>query len=437
MSHRFDDVSYLAFRRLPAGVWAVALLVVIGVVATPSVPAAQQWGGEDATVEMQQDDQDEQDDEQPQEDQPPAEQSEADEPPPPAEEAERIEAQRRAEREEQQIRDSVRRQIEESQNAVHIYQIAEEMVDEVIADVSQLNSGPLAPTAVRRTNLTPNLNDQFGQFVESTLITGLANHTDVTVKRCVACNATRSTVDDDNWVITRGLVDQEDLAREAERLGVNTFVDAQFGFYPGANIVAMQVEFSRAEDGAVLWSETYRSDATTAAVLRSGDRVESREDRIAELERRIDARPYYGHQLSGGFGYIPYDAPDGGLGGMMLGYRLYEKFGADLQYLYGIGADGFANFGEGDEIMGGFVYGTLQAEIFRPNLNDPVLRTGPAVGGFMAGSEGNSVVVEWGLDAIFQFRLGAGASLFYFVPTEFAGHDLGGFGMKGRISFNW
>lgn len=345
-------------------------------------------------------------------------------------------AHERAIRERQEIRDATRRQLQTESDSIHIYQLAEEMIDEVIADVSELNPRPLAPVALRQMSLTPNLNDQFGEFVESTLVTALATHTEVSVKRCVACNAMRSRVADGDWVVTRGLVHHDDLVDEARRLGAKTFMDARFSFFPEANVVAMQIEIFRADDGAVLWSETYRSDATTAAILRTGDRVESRRERVSELERKLDARPYYGYQMTFGIGHIPYDHPDAGYGGIMMGVRLYEKFGSERQYLYALGADAFANFRD-DGILGSFVYGMLQTEILEPNLNHPTVRTGPAAGGFFAGSEGNSFFAEWTLDAIFQFRLGAGASVFYFVPTEFVGRDLGGFGAKGRLSFTW
>ena len=350
--------------------------------------------------------------------------------------AEEVQAQERAVAHEEQIREATRRQLQTESNRIHIYQLAEEMIDEVIADVSELNASVLTPVALRQMSLTPNLDDQFGEFVESTLITALASHTEIAVKRCIACDAIRSRVDDNDWVVTRGLVHHEDLRAEAERLNANTFLDARFSYFPGANIVAMQVEFFRADDGAVLWSETYRSDATTAAILRTGDRVESREERVAELERKLDARPYYGYHLTIGAGHIPYDHPDGGLGGIMFGFRLYEKFGAQREHLFGIGAEGFANFSD-EGILGSFIYGMYQTEIFSPNLNQPTIRTGPAIGGFFAGTEGNSFFTEWTLDATFQFRLGAGVSLFYFIPTEFIGYDLGGFGAKGRVSFNW
>ncbi|MBA2664033.1 MAG: hypothetical protein H0U74_17215 [Bradymonadaceae bacterium] len=335
-----------------------------------------------------------------------------------------------------QISESTFRQIQSGEGAIHIYQLVEEMIDEVVADVSKLNASVISPAAVRNVSLTPNLSAQFGDIVEGTLISALSNNTQLTMKRCAACRALRSRVEDDTWVVSLGLTRQEDLVREASNLGALTYLDARLSFFPGANIVALQVEIFRARDGAILWTETYRSDASTAAILRSGDRVMSRAERLKELERKIDARPYYGHILYGGAAYIPYDSPLGGISGASLGYRLYEKFGENRRFLFGVGGEAFANLG-GNALLGSFISGTLQWEIFEANLNDPTYRTGPTIGGFVAGTEGNSFFAEWGLDIIMQFRLGAGVSVFYFMPVEFDSSDLGGMGAKGRISFNW
>jgi len=334
------------------------------------------------------------------------------------------------------IHQALERQIQSGQKTVHVYQLVEEMVDEVVADVRDLKVDTISPAAVRKLGLTPNLSDQFGDFVEATMVNALSNHTDVSMKRCVACQSLRSRIEEGNWVVSMGMTNQDQFQKEAERLGVKTFMDARFSYFPGANIVAMEVEFIRARDGAVMWSQTYRSDATTAAILRSGDRVKSRKERVEELERKIEERPYYGHQLYLGTTRIPHDSPEGGISGAALGYRLYEQFGSQKRWRYGISAEGFANFSD-QPLLGSFVGATLQYDLLKPNLNMPKLRTGPLVSGFFAGQEGNSAAFEWTLDVILQFRLGAGISLMYFVPTEFPGGDLGGFSYKARVSFNW
>lgn len=338
------------------------------------------------------------------------------------------------------IRESTRRQINSSQDQVHIYQLVEEMTDELTADMRELNSSVVSPIAFRKMGLSPNLSSQFGTFVEATVLSSIATQTSIAVKRCTACQALRSRTEDGNWVVTMGLVNQADLAREAKRIGVSNFLNLHFSYFPGANIVALQAEVMRASDGAILWTETYQSDATTAAILRSGDRIMSREERVAELERKLEQRPAYGYMAYFGSSYIPYDIPGGGIMGAAGGIRLHELLGDEKRWRYGIGAEAFANFGGGDDseaLVGAFFGATGQYRLRAPDLNEASFWTGPTLSGFLAGTEGNSFAVEWGLEGIFQFRLGAGVSLMYFLPVRFAGHDLGGLGYKARVTFNW
>ncbi len=342
------------------------------------------------------------------------------------------------------IRESTRRQINSSQDQVHIYQLVEEITDELTADMRKLDSSVVSPIAFRKMGLSPNLSSQFGGFVEASVLSSIATQTSIAVKRCTACQALRSRTEDGNWVVTMGLVDQADLAREAKRIGVSNFLNLHFSYFPGANIVAMQAEVMRASDGAILWTETYQSDATTAAILRSGDRIMSREERVAELERKLEQRPAYGYMAYFGSSYIPYDIPGGGIMGAAGGIRLHELLGDEKRWRYGIGAEAFANFGSGgsgepgsEALVGAFFGATGQYRLRAPDLNEASFWTGPTLSGFLAGTEGNSFAVEWGLEGIFQFRLGAGVSLMYFLPVRFAGHDLGGLGYKARVTFNW
>ncbi len=156
-----------------------------------------------------------------------------------------------------------------------------------------------------------------------------------------------------------------------------------------------------------------------------------------ELERKLEGRPYYGHHIYAGWAMIGYDGPQGAVSGIMTGYRLYEQFGPDRRFSFGIGLEGFASFEKGNELFGAFIGVTAQYDVIPPDLDLFSLRVGPTVSAFVAGNEGNSVAFEAGVDLILQFRLGFGISAMYFVPTKFAGSDLGGFGLKARASFNW
>jgi TolB-like protein len=334
------------------------------------------------------------------------------------------------------VNQRMRDYIESGNSRITVYRIVEEMIDDFIADSKDLNIAAISPVAIRSVGLSPNLSRAFGDWAQAEMTTAINRHTDIRIKRCVACNSLKTRLEGDDWVVQLGLVEQRELREEGQRLGVVAFLDAFISYVPGANIVSMNVQIYRADDGKVIWSETYRSDATTAAILRTGDRILTRDEARAELVRKIEQRPTYGYTAWLGAGFLQYSGAAGNISALAPGIRLYEMFGEDQRYLFGIFAEGFLNFSS-NPITGAFIGGSLQYQINEPNLNDVIMRAGGSVAGFLAGTEGNSFALEGTFDIIMQFRLGAGVSLMYFVPTEFAGADLGGFGAKARLTFNF
>jgi hypothetical protein len=335
----------------------------------------------------------------------------------------------------------VREYVNSSEDKITIHQIVQEMVDDFLADTRDLQIAAVSPLAIRSVGLSPNLSGAFGQFVEAELSNAMAKHSDIRVKRCIACGSLRTLVDGDDLVVALGQVDQAELAAIAKEIGVVAFADAFVSYVPGANVVSMNVQIYRASDGKILWSETYQSDATTAAILRSGDRVLTRDEARAELVRKIEQRPYYGYQVLAGAGYIPFTpgvpGQNAGLPGFLVGGRIYEKFGADKRLLYGFHGEFFGNFDPVNGIAGGFVGAAFQYQLNDPNLNDPTIRVGGAALGFLAGQEGNTFALEATADVVLQFRFGLSVAAFYMLPVDFAGGTLGGPGAKARFLINW
>ena len=330
----------------------------------------------------------------------------------------------------------VTRYLQESQSGVPLYLVFEEMIEELVAELQDAPRETISPLAVRRVRVSRQLSAWFSDQIQAQIINAVQQHTPHTVRRCLTCDSIRSRVDDDQWVVTLGVADQEQLRREAELLGVRTFMDVRVAYYPDQNVATLMAEIFSAENGNVEWSRSYRSDATTAAILRTGQRIETREERVEELDRRLAQRPSLSHQPFLGVGLIPYSGAQDIIFGAMLGYRLIEHFGEDQRWLFALTAEAFLNWSD-QPLFGGFVNAGLQYDLLPPNLNDFVFRVGAAVGAFIAGSEGNSFVAEITADGVFQFLLGLGISVFYFVPVEFAGGDLGGFGGKARFTITF
>ena len=389
-------------RTSPHGLMA---LLVLGAALIPSVASPQQQPGEAVALE------------------------EAD-----------AEPKRRAlepEEQERALRPETRRLIQTGQGTVQLEHVLEELIDDLIDDLRGLETSRVSPVALRRVELSPNLSEAYGLELASQAATAVQNSTELVIKPCPPCQGFRTQVEGDDWVLGQGLGDAEEARQVARRLGVEAYLDLDLAYYPNGQRVSLRAALMRAEDGAVMFSQTYEADPETAAVLRRGGRVQTRSERLAALEETYDARPYFGYTAILGGGQIPYEI--GGqsqpLTGGIAGIRLYEQFGDQERWLVALSVEGF--LAVADAVTGSFVQGVVQYQVNEPDLNGPVIRTGPAIGGFLIGNEGNSLVTEWQVDAILQFRLGLGGSVFYFFPVSFAGGTIGGLGFKGRFTLNW
>ena len=211
-------------------------------------------------------------------------------------------------------------------------------MDEIARQLAREDPNLLSPMAIRLVRLSANLRPEFARTLETRLIARLVNSTNVKITVCAECTSLRSRVEDGNWMVTMGAVKQEDLRRIGQTTGIKTFMDVDFTYAPNSNVVWMQAMAFRASDGGVVWSDAYRSDATMAALLRTGRRIPTRAERAAELEQKINARPNYGYAASLGVAQIGYNAPTGNIAGAQVSLRFHEKFGEDLGSLFGLSA---------------------------------------------------------------------------------------------------
>ena len=330
----------------------------------------------------------------------------------------------------------MRAYINSGKSTLSIYQVLQELIDDMMSDTKDLRLEQLSPLTIRGVGVSPNLSPQLGRWVESELTARFTQLSTVAIRYCASCQALSTDVENGEWVLKLGWTSQSDMREAAKKLGVKAFMDAFISFIPAANQVMLNVRIYRADTGTVLWAESYTSDSSTAAILRSGDRVMTREEAYKELTRRIEQRPYYGYSLYFGGGMVPFEGPQGDINFNTVGIRFYEKFGEDHRTLFGIVLESAINIFS-NPLMGAFFGGLMQYRVNRPNLNDIQIWAGSAIQFFVAGLQGNTLTFESNLDLIMQFRLGLGISIFYAIPVDFGGFDLGGVGYKFRFTFNF
>jgi len=356
----------------------------------------------------------------------------------------RVQVEQRAQPQRPASPSAVEQLVQRSQSSIDFFELVDDILDEIARQLAREDPNLLSPMSIRLVRLSANLRPEFARTLETRLIARLVNSTNVKITVCAECTSLRSRVEDGNWMVTMGAVKQEDLRRIGETTGIKTFMDVDFTYAPNSNVVWMQAMAFRASDGGVVWSDAYRSDATMAALLRTGRRIPTRAERAAELEQKINARPNYGYAASLGVAQIGYTAPTGSIAGAQVSLRFHEKFGEDLGSLFGLSA-GIFTTGPPKEAMPGVptaLNSILLGAYFSHNLSPPNLNRAEVWlytegGGMFSGNEGNTFYVEGGLDTHLKWRLSLQGGLMYVFPTKFSGFDLGGVGFRLRAAMNW
>jgi hypothetical protein len=330
--------------------------------------------------------------------------------------------------------------IRRARENVNFYELVDEMLDEIAYQLGKQDALAMSPLAIRLVRLSPDLRPEFAGTLEARLLARISQVTSIHTAVCIECSSMRSRVENGQWLVSLGAVRQDDLQRIGRTQGIKTFVDLSFTFNPQSNVIWMEAIAFRASDGGVVWSDAYRSDATTAMLLRTGRHVPSREERLEELDRKLQARPYFGYMVAVGLARIGYNGPTGDIGGPLMTIRIHERFGEDQQQLFGLSVGifftGVPQAGKNvlNSLMSGAYYSVNLSE---PSLNQPELWVYGELGGMFSGNQGNTFYGESGLDLHLKWRFSIVGGLQYLLPTHFADHDLGGLGYRVRLAFNW
>jgi hypothetical protein len=332
--------------------------------------------------------------------------------------------------------------IQRSQGTIDFFELVDDIMDEMARQLAREDPNLLSPLAIKLVRLSSNLRPEFARTLETRLIARVTNSTNVKISMCAECSSLRSRVEDGNWILTMGTVNTDDLRRIGVKTGVKTFMEIDFTYSPGSNIVWMSAIVYRASDGGVVWSDAYRSDATMTALLRTGQRIPTRAERAEELDRKLKERAYWGVSLTTGIAQIGYAGATGDIMGFNATVRLVEKFGENRSNQFGVSLGAFVT-GAPDpnqtpQALNSGLFGAYYSHnLSPPNLNRPEIWIYGEVGGMFTGNEGNTFYFESGLDTHLKWRMSLQGGLMYVLPTTYSGQDLGGVGYRLRVCINW
>jgi hypothetical protein len=338
-------------------------------------------------------------------------------------------------------RDPVEDLLVRSQKGVTFGTMLDELVDELAHRLSKEDPKFFTPLAVRLVRLSPNLRPSLAHTLEAKIVARLGKLANLEQVVCLECRSVRSRVEGGDWVVSIGAVTQDDLRRIGKDIGAKAFLEVDLTFNQAPAELTLAARIYRATDAHIVWTGAIKGDETTAAIMRTGKVPPSREEQLAEMKRKMEARPYYGILAFVGAGYIQSDGPKNGYWGANAGARLFERFGFERRHMFGLQGEGFVNWTPDHFLASGMVSAGYWFSLLRPHLNQGDLRIGATGGAFIAGNTGNSAIFQVMGEYVLQFRLAVNLAAMYMVPVQYQGsgstEDLGGFGFMARGAFNW
>ena len=221
----------------------------------------------------------------------------------------------------------------------------------------------------------------------------------------------------------------------AGKYGARTLLDVSLTLREQPASLSMDVELVRAEDSSIAYAEGYRMDADRAMLYRGADKAQTREERLKELEDKINQRPRFVAAFETGMMLVS-SSPYGGFWGGILHYRLTERFGSTKQFEGGVALGGFIN---PDYLAGGVLALMLQTRLGDGNAYLPTFWLGADAGIFLTGNAGNTPIAGATLRWQIGTRIGLHAAARYLVPFQLRGkgETYGGFAPELGVGFIW
>jgi hypothetical protein len=313
--------------------------------------------------------------------------------------------------------------------------VVDEILDEFASDVARLGAAQVGPILLQRVRVSENMNPAYAGILEARLAGAVFRAASVAMVRCFECTATRSRIEDGAYVLSRGITRREEAQGLAKKYGARTFLDVALTLRDKPASVVMDVEMVRTEDASIAFAEDYRMDADHALLYRGADRGQYREEKLRELEARIERRPRFAHLVEFGTMLI-HASPSGTIWGGVARYAIAEQFGETRRFLAGISAGGFLNT---ENLTGGILSMLLQTRMGEDNPLGSEFHLGAHAGVFMTGNAGNTPLVGGGFRWQVGLRIGIHGSLTYMVPFQLRGKgdEYGGVCPELGVGFIW
>jgi hypothetical protein len=305
-----------------------------------------------------------------------------------------------------------------SGDTVDANDVLDEMIDELAADLARIGASRFSPLLFDRIRLSSNVSPQFAEILEARLAAALMRAANLSLVRCLECQGTRTRIESATWVVARGITGRAQLAQLGRDYGARGLLSVSLTVQVAPASMAMDVELIRPDDSTVAFAESYRARAEDALLYRGVDRAQSRQQRLEDLQRRLEARPLWGMAVSIEGAMVPVDGQAALYGAIGLVHVL-ERIGVEHEWRVGLSGGGLIN----STLVGGILGATVFRRVTAETVNGTGISIGATGGVFIAGNAGSSAMGTARLEWVTGYRLGLTASVSYLAPFKLQNKD--------------
>lgn len=225
----------------------------------------------------------------------------------------------------------------EKQQQRNFYEVLQDLLADFEYDLKNGNVSGLKDLSIRNIATSENIPPSFRNHLELVMTEKVIGTTKTRMVQCLPCRAKKTTLNQDQMIISSNELNPSELARISKSLGIENFMDVAFSYQPTGMMLSATI--SDAESGNVVWSRSYNSETSRASAYRRG--VD-----LAQVDQSIKSNEYIpAIQYRAAVYY--FSQPDIGerSGVLGLGFRMVERYdnrrkevGFETNYMFDTGA---------------------------------------------------------------------------------------------------
>ncbi len=219
----------------------------------------------------------------------------------------------------------------------NFYEVLQDLLADFEYDMKNGNVQGLKDLSIRNVATSENVPPSFRNHLELVTAEKILATTKTRIVQCLQCRARKTTLNQDQMIVSTNEMNPGELARIAKSSGIANFMDIAFSYQ--SNGMMMSLNITDAENGNVIWSHSYNSETSRAAAYRRG--VD-----LSQVDQSLKSNEYI-PSIQYRLAVYYFNEPDIGTrsGTIALGFRMVERYdnrkkevGFEMDYMMDVGS---------------------------------------------------------------------------------------------------